>query len=382
MLRFVTSTLLCSSVLTRVDCGGGGKAPRRFVVLTQPRSGSTWFVKYSELFAKMPGVVTRGEELHPDVVAKRTTKDLSLDIVEYLKYVRNVYAELECQQNKTRAVGFKLMYHQLPRSGVHGQPVIPGARSMLGKLTLESLLRYAGQQRVLHIHLIRINHLERFISMTAITTFGLRYHQKGGAPTSYSRHRHHQSDNNDTVIMVPKAEAFTFAWSQAKQNHDVVVYIKNTCAEFYTDCMTLYYEHLLGPDGDKLFAALRKRLNLPGPRPRRRRKPRKDPGDAAFIPCADRVSNWADIESDPLLGRTVWVAMCLSGNAIIPDDFRYGNFSIFVRPNLMKSIKEDQRSSRKNSHDAFRRMVSREKRKTKETPRFPPKEKATKAKLQ
>jgi len=47
----------------RLDKGIG-----RFLVLTQPRSGSTWFAKYSKGLAGQPGVVTAGEALHPDAV--------------------------------------------------------------------------------------------------------------------------------------------------------------------------------------------------------------------------------------------------------------------------------------------------------------------------
>ena len=42
----------------------------RFLVIAQPRSGSTWFAKYSAGLAGLDGVVTAGEVMHPDHVAK------------------------------------------------------------------------------------------------------------------------------------------------------------------------------------------------------------------------------------------------------------------------------------------------------------------------
>ena len=43
---------------------------KRFLVVGQPRAGSTWLTKYSPLLARCPGVVTTGEALHPLTVER------------------------------------------------------------------------------------------------------------------------------------------------------------------------------------------------------------------------------------------------------------------------------------------------------------------------
>ena len=74
-------------------------AIRRFLVLTQPRSGSTWFCKYSANLAAFSGVVTAGEALHPESVQRyrsRTGRNADPDasLAGYLAYVADVYEEL------------------------------------------------------------------------------------------------------------------------------------------------------------------------------------------------------------------------------------------------------------------------------------------------
>eukprot|EP00635_Sarcinochrysidales_sp_CCMP3193_P000590 CAMPEP_0118890888 /NCGR_PEP_ID=MMETSP1166-20130328/1142_1 /TAXON_ID=1104430 /ORGANISM="Chrysoreinhardia sp, Strain CCMP3193" /LENGTH=554 /DNA_ID=CAMNT_0006829519 /DNA_START=217 /DNA_END=1881 /DNA_ORIENTATION=- len=180
----------------------------RFVVLTQPRSGSTWFVKYSESFAKCSGVVTSGEIMHPAVLAKWSERVLGKRVrgtvkhAEYLRYLHGFYELLgrgegwrgEFEEHSSledssvlpdvRAVGFKLMYTQLPRLGP-GAPV--GAGGMMRNVTLKGFLKYAAANNVVVIHLTRLNHLERLISLEAIRRSNLSYHVTGsGAPTRYS----------------------------------------------------------------------------------------------------------------------------------------------------------------------------------------------------
>ena len=43
---------------------------KRFLVVGQPRAGSTWLTKYSPLLARCPGVVSTGEALHPLTVER------------------------------------------------------------------------------------------------------------------------------------------------------------------------------------------------------------------------------------------------------------------------------------------------------------------------
>ncbi|KAH8095479.1 hypothetical protein JL720_2780 [Aureococcus anophagefferens] len=121
----------------------------RFVVITQPRSGSTWFVKYSRLFAQCPGVVTAGEVLHPETLAEAAPRILGRG------------GAAAPSTTPVRAVGFKLMYAQLP---LHG-PGAPVAESgMLRNVTLKGFLKYAAQSKIAVVHLARQNrHLQHFL---------------------------------------------------------------------------------------------------------------------------------------------------------------------------------------------------------------------------
>ncbi|KAH8043778.1 hypothetical protein JL722_15024 [Aureococcus anophagefferens] len=124
----------------------------RFVVITQPRSGSTWFVKYSRLFAQCPGVVTAGEVLHPETLAEAAPRILGR---------RGAAALADHAATPVRAVGFKLMCAQLP---LHG-PGAPVAESgMLRNVTLKGFLKYAAQSKIAVVHLARQNrHLQHFL---------------------------------------------------------------------------------------------------------------------------------------------------------------------------------------------------------------------------
>lgn len=67
------------------------------MVITQPRSGSTWFVKYSDYFARCSGVVTTGEVMHPTILHEMSPAIFGKALYElpkhsdYLRYLRGVY---------------------------------------------------------------------------------------------------------------------------------------------------------------------------------------------------------------------------------------------------------------------------------------------------
>ena len=70
----------------------------KFLILTTPRSGSTWLVKWSTAFAasasRFGEIVTAGEVLHAHELARSvgvaSADDLALP--EYLRYLRRTYA--------------------------------------------------------------------------------------------------------------------------------------------------------------------------------------------------------------------------------------------------------------------------------------------------
>lgn len=90
-----------SLALAPIEAPGTAK----FLVLTVPRSGSTWLVKWSAEFAarrsRFNEVVTAGEVLHATQVKKRSPAALGyaadasrLSVAEYLAYLRGTYALL------------------------------------------------------------------------------------------------------------------------------------------------------------------------------------------------------------------------------------------------------------------------------------------------
>mmetsp|Transcript_29083 Transcript_29083/g.93789 ORF Transcript_29083/g.93789 Transcript_29083/m.93789 type:complete len:337 (-) Transcript_29083:609-1619(-) len=226
------------------------------------------------------------------------------------------------------------MYQQLPPTPRESEDaVVPGATTLLGRVTLEPLL---SRTDILYVHLVRLNHLERFVSVSAIVTYNLPYHVDGGTPTAYSLTR-------DTPVLVSPEEAFSFAVAQAKQNDDVERYLRRHCAP--DCCLTLVYEDLLGgPRSDDIFADLRRRLGLTAPPPKIKAPSRRPPENAS-VPCSERVLNWAALENDPLLGRTIWVAMCLNGNRVIPDADRYGIYSIFANETVLDHLKTNHKKN-------------------------------------
>ena len=74
---------------------------KRFLVVGQPRAGSTWLTKYSPLLARCQGVVTTGEALHPLTVERLAPQLLGneasapLPLADYTAYVRGVFEKLE-----------------------------------------------------------------------------------------------------------------------------------------------------------------------------------------------------------------------------------------------------------------------------------------------
>ncbi|KAH8047457.1 hypothetical protein JL722_13086 [Aureococcus anophagefferens] len=299
----------------------------RFVVITQPRSGSTWFVKYSRLFAQCPGVVTAGEA--------------PLRFVDYVRYVRGTFDELGAGRgwrgelaaavgepnlaaslrsfSPVRAVGFKLMYAQLP---LHG-PGAPVAESgMLRNVTLKGFLKYAAQSKIAVVHLVRLNHLERFISLAAIDADpAASYHAPDGAPTALSR-----SGAPASRVTVDVAKALLFARAQARQNRHLQHFLDASCGKFGATCVTVAHEHLVGDGAPAYFRAVRNAIGL-GRCARRRRRGARGAGDddvatlghggvddaSEWVPCAARVANWGEVAASREFNGTLWRDLCEAG---------------------------------------------------------------------
>lgn len=310
----MVTTLILSVALAKVPPPETQTA--RFVVITQPRSGSTWFVKYSAGFAKCAGVVTSGEIMHP-----RTLRELSPTILgkrvetckhaEYLRYMRGVYdtlargkgwwgeAETSEPQGTVRAVGFKLMYAQLPQMGP-GAPV--SDQGMMRNVTLKGLLKWAAEANVVVIHLLRLNHLERHISLQSIRTANLSYHVKG-APTLYS------FGKAVSMVQLDVNEAFQFARSQLKQNRNLQHFLDSYCLKFGVSCRTVAFEHLIGDD--TYFAELRKALGIV-----HCKSASLSSETPSWVPCSDRVRNWHEFEASTQFSHSVWLDMCRNGDRI------------------------------------------------------------------
>ena len=90
---------------------------KRFLVVGQPRAGSTWLTKYSPLLARCPGVVTTGEALHPLTVERLAPQLLGNDasaplpLPDYTAYVRGVFEKLEPVWKSTSASGASTILH-------------------------------------------------------------------------------------------------------------------------------------------------------------------------------------------------------------------------------------------------------------------------------
>ena len=82
---------------------------KRFLVVGQPRAGSTWLTKYSPLLARCPGVVTTGEALHPLTVERLAPQLLGNDAgtatsCPTTRPVRGVFEKLESLEKLSHPV--------------------------------------------------------------------------------------------------------------------------------------------------------------------------------------------------------------------------------------------------------------------------------------
>ena len=148
------------------------RSPVAFVVLTFPRSGSTWLmnmldshpevVAYDELFLGGEGVQPQADDqldfaTYLEHVPQATRR---FRVPHRISYLRSVFRE----RPGTRAVGFKLIYGQVTAN--------PG------------LLQYFAVRRVRAIHLVRANLLDAVISYEAARETGV-FHRRRGEPAPH-----------------------------------------------------------------------------------------------------------------------------------------------------------------------------------------------------
>ena len=143
------------------------RSPVAFVVLTFPRSGSTWLLNmldshpqiaaYDELFLGGEGVQPRAEDQldfasYLERVPQPTRR---FRVPHRIAYLRSVYRE----RPGIGAVGFKLVYGQVAAN--------PG------------LLQYFAVRRVRAIHLVRANLLDAVISYEVARETGVFHRRRG-----------------------------------------------------------------------------------------------------------------------------------------------------------------------------------------------------------
>lgn len=251
-------------------------------------------MKESECFAMCPGVITKGEVLHkfyvskfsPDLLQKNASVVRDKD--EMIRYVRGLH-EAMASNRSSSAVGFKIMYHQLPKDG--------GRRA---------LLEYASEDDVVIIHLYRLNVLERYISLEAIRQTNMSYHSKG-APT-------HFSFGETAKVSIDVASATRFVESQVKKVSGVQKFLDEQCAELGVTCKSFALEHLF--ENDASFAGLRNdlglancRLNVTASALLMKKLERE------WRPCSERVSNWRDVlRNEFFQNSAVFLKMCESAH--------------------------------------------------------------------
>ena len=298
-LAVVWSIAVVSDTMKAASCKTVAPPAKRFLVLSMPRSGSTWFVKFSEL-GTAPATVTWGEALYEAVHnAELDTKD------KYMAYLDGQFERLEqgigwrgdvqvavgdirraASYAVPRVVGFKIMYDQLPKVG---RPVAEGPRnSAMAYVSMDAVLEYAVKHDVLLIHLERENHLERYVSDRAVRHGLMKYHDNKGMPTALSQERNATFD-----VDVADAEGFVRnAMRDAALFRD---YLTERCPP--SRCLNLWYEKdLLGRNRIATFRDLASRLGLDttGHRNMSFAKSR--------VPLRAHIANSDEVARSPLLG--------------------------------------------------------------------------------
>ena len=271
---------------------------KRFLVIAQPRSGSTWLTKDAPLLARCPGVVSTGEALHPRTIERLSPQLLGhaaaapLPLQDYTQYVRGVFQHLEKggwnestrPLERVACAGFKVLYSQLPKRGF-------GVES---QSALKGFLKYTTSSAITVVHLVRLSQLERFISLEVIRQGLAGYHAQNGLPTATSRMA-------NPLVEIDPGRALAFAQKQAAQNERVQLFLDRYCSKFGGNCLTMTHERLIS-DGIWAFAELRLAIFggatacPPGPPP------------APWVPCNKRVANWAAVAQR--FNGTLWLDLC------------------------------------------------------------------------
>ncbi|KAH8074331.1 hypothetical protein JL721_1886 [Aureococcus anophagefferens] len=177
------------------------------------------------------------------------------------------------------------MYAQLP---LHG-PGAPVAESgMLRNVTLKGFFKYAAQSKIAVVHLVRLNHLERFISLAAIDADPAARGRTGTSSTFWTR---------PAASSARPASPWPTSTSSATARRPT----SGPCAT------------------PSASGAARASIDAAAPR--------RGGGDVAtlghggvdaseWVPCAARVANWGEVAASREFNGTLWRDLCEGRNAV------------------------------------------------------------------
>lgn len=271
-------------------------APRRikrFLVLTLPRSGSTWFCLQSPELGGDSNIAAGEEAMISFYKEMKSTE-------EYLQKVEDLFQHLEAGHKipsgepdpkwKNRiplAAGFKIMYHQLPK----------GDRSA----SLGALLRYAKRHDILIVHYWRENQFARYLSTLAISSGITTYHGPRSSLSTLSEEESDSSTRQETRVHVDVTDAVQKIRTYVESIKDVAAFLRN---DPYDDVLTLRYETAEGLGGAYEADMIHQRLSVPT----RLAYLDEVPTLRNVSSCEARVKNWAEVAAyHPL---KYWVDIC------------------------------------------------------------------------
>lgn len=271
-------------------------------------------------------MVTAGEVMHSSLIERLAPVVLQRNVSsiggpDFLRYIQAVHDAMASGTSlygaKTnsnpaiavRAVGLKLMYHQVP--GLTGK--------VTDQAALSNLVQYAAQEQVVIIHLYRLNLLERYISLEAIKQTNLAYHLDSGLPSNFS----FGGSGVDAKIELDVRAASQFVKAQIRSSSKLQQYLDEQCATNGLTCLTVAFEHLTGrkAETERYFAKLRQAVGISSVCGTKQKGPSaahrsQQSIRMSWIPCANRVSNWAAIAENDFFDGSIWLKMCNNNNQI------------------------------------------------------------------